>query len=298
VRRPAYLALLVFALCALPATAILDTNENGMSDVWELQFADGNLFPQDFGPKADPDGDGWTNEQEAVAGTDPFDATSTNGFVRPEVVIIHDVMLDLDHDEIPEFYTEVATISLPVIAGKQYTLLTSPSLTCWMQVEQSTAVSDETWTYNFPITYDESLFWRVMIEDVDSDGDGLTNAEEYAIGTNPNLVDTNGNGIPDNLDTNILTDSPQFTDADHDGIPDSYDSQPNTPRGAPPSIGLQTLSSAPVVNVMVGERLVLLVTVNNPAGPAVTAANLTLFVNGTQNGALISKVADNMFSIK
>jgi len=190
------LGALFTALCALPASAILDTNDNGMSDVWELQFNNGNLFPGDFDPLADADNDGWTNEQEAVAGTDPFDATSPNGFVRPEVVILHDVLLDLDHDEIPESYAEVATISWPVIVGKQYTLLTSPNLTSWMQVEQSTALTDGTWTYNFPIPNDQSVFWRVRIEDVDSDGDGLTDAEEYKLGTDPTQAQTIS-GIPD-----------------------------------------------------------------------------------------------------
>jgi len=198
-RRMFTIGTLFSALCVLPASAILDTNSNGMSDLWVRAYNGGELFPSTdypYGPQDDPDGDGWTNEQEAAAGTDPFDATSPNGFVRPEVVILHDVLLDLDHDEIPESYAEVATISWPVIAGKQYTLLTSPNLTSWMQVEQSTALIDATWTYNVPIGDDEAKFWRVSIEDVDSDGDGLTDAEESVLATDPHQAQTI-NGLPD-----------------------------------------------------------------------------------------------------
>ncbi len=43
-------------------------------------------------------------------------------------------------------------------------------------------------TYEYSAPTDESL---------DSDGDGLTNATELSLGTNPNLTDTDGDGFPD-----------------------------------------------------------------------------------------------------
>ncbi len=47
--------------------AITDTDRDGLDDNWELQHF-GNL---DFGPRDDPDGDGFNNAREQLMGTDP-----------------------------------------------------------------------------------------------------------------------------------------------------------------------------------------------------------------------------------
>jgi hypothetical protein len=55
----------------------LDTDADGLPDVWELNGF-GSL---NYGPNDDPDGDGYTNLQEYQAGTNPANATSYPGSV-------------------------------------------------------------------------------------------------------------------------------------------------------------------------------------------------------------------------
>src|SRR5262245_58485312 len=57
--------------CVSISSAGVDRNSNGMSDVWELVYSASALLPG-----GDADGDGFSNLQEAIAGTNPFDANS------------------------------------------------------------------------------------------------------------------------------------------------------------------------------------------------------------------------------
>jgi hypothetical protein len=81
----------------------------------------------------------------------------------------------------------------------------------------------------------------------DADGDGLSAAQEAALGTNPNSADTNGDGIPDSaalglglsatntdMDGDGATNAAERTagtnpfdaDTDDDGVPDGSDCRP------------------------------------------------------------------------
>ena len=60
---------------------------------------------------------------------------------------------------------------------------------------------------------------------MDSDGDGLTDAEEAELETNPFLADTDGDGWNDLTEIQQGTSSTN-PDTDGDGIPDNIDTSP------------------------------------------------------------------------
>ncbi len=56
---------------------------------------------------------------------------------------------------------------------------------------------------------------------LDGDGDGLTNLEEFANGSNPLLADTDGDGLNDGDEVNIYGTDPTLADTDGDGRSDA-----------------------------------------------------------------------------
>lgn len=226
-----YFSILAFQLFSIfPLAAILDLNNNGMSDVWEEQYNNGKLYPATFLPSNDPDEDGWNNATEAVAGTDPFEPNPPDGIV----------VTQLEPTQTQGGYT----ITWPTIVGKRYRLQASYELDAWFSVGNSIFATGSSHSMGISAVQPDStvppkIFWRIIVADVDDDNDSLTNAEEYQLGTNPNSIDSDGDTLTDQAEILAAT-NPLHKDTDLDGINDNLDATPllSNALAAPDQVGL------------------------------------------------------------
>lgn len=161
--------ILPFA-CAILASstglAAVGRNGNGMSDVWEMIY---NASALTAG--VDTDGDGFANGAEAKAGTNPFDASSVPslklGFLFPSTA-------QLTWDSFP---------------GKRYIIQSRAGLTgAWSNEAPFLATGDLSQTNLTQL--DGAKFFRLSIDDLDSDADGVLDYEERALGFNPHTPRT------------------------------------------------------------------------------------------------------------
>lgn len=161
-----------FSLClvAVPCLA-LDQNGNQQSDVWEMIFGASGL------PAAgDADGDGWSNALESAAGTNPRDGASFPG-----------LRLDAAAGSLFAGWSG--------LAGKRYTLETKPSLTSGTWTALGPDVVGTGAAMELPIAPGAATagFFRLRAADHDSDGDGINDWEESAIGFDPTRTRTERN---------------------------------------------------------------------------------------------------------
>ena len=214
-----YFSILAFQLFSIfPLAAILDTNTNGMSDLWEKQHNNGELYPATFIPTADPDEDGWSNATEAVAGTDPFEPNPPDGIV----------VTQLEPTQTQGGYT----LTWPTIVGKRYRLQASYELDAWSSVGNShfpteTSLSIGINAVQPDTTVPPKIFWRIIVGDIDDDNDLLTNAEEHQLGTIAYNQDSDNDGL-DDLKEILKGLDPLNDDTDGDGATDGDEDQAST----------------------------------------------------------------------
>jgi uncharacterized protein (DUF1800 family) len=166
VRHLQIVAIAFLALMTSTSFAILDQNNNQQSDIWESLFGAIGL-----NPSVDTDGDGFSNLQEAIAGTNPLDANSA-----------------------PTLQIQVAGVNAITtwgsVLGKRYTISANDSFdpAAWQPIA---AVDGTGAPLALQLAISQSLqFFRLQVQDIDSDNDGLTDAEEFAIGFDPTSAHT------------------------------------------------------------------------------------------------------------
>jgi uncharacterized protein (DUF1800 family) len=170
---------------------MVDLNNNGLSDIWEWTY---NVYG--INPNIDSDGDGYTNWQEAIAGTDPLNSHS-----YPHIPVTSAVS-----------ETNVS-ITFPCYPGKLYTVESSTNIPYanWAVETNIEPLSGTNLTVILPIG-PVRKFYHFGVSDVDSDGTGLMNDwEKIQLGlsiTNAysnGQEDFNGNAMSDyEYVTNLL----------------------------------------------------------------------------------------------
>lgn len=174
-----------FTVSALQAGAFVDKDNDGMDDIWEAHYGFSTTGSADSSehPEADPDGDDWSNLKESLAGTDPLSNEEPEGLLKTHLA------------KNPSL-SGVFTVSWTATPGKYYTLWASSDLQTWTQVGLP-MVGDGTPIEIAVSSSGSSLFWRTSVADEDSDGDGLSDFEEWLLATDPHNSDSDGDGISD-----------------------------------------------------------------------------------------------------
>lgn len=178
--------LLGLGMCA----SAIDIGSDGMSDVWQGLYGVGTEDAL-----ADWDEDGDNNLREGQIGTDPRDAASCSE-VRGQLV------------------GGELVFAWPGVARMRYVPLTSSNNVSWIAgSEVQSSGNPESIQRSFVGTM---MSCRIRIRaNVDADSDGLTDWEEFILGTSYTLDDTEEDGMPDGWEYRYLLD-PFYDDSGED----------------------------------------------------------------------------------
>jgi uncharacterized protein (DUF1800 family) len=154
---------------------IIDSDGDGMCDVWEIHYN-----AQGLDPTLDTDGDGMTNREESVAGTHPRDPNS-----RLKAELRERVGNDL-------------LVRADTQPGKRYSIQHSDSLTdgSWLTLPGSVVASGSEHLFTVPVPAADKGFYRVAVNEQNTDNDGASDWVERQLGYNPD--NPNSFGTPQN----------------------------------------------------------------------------------------------------
>ena len=177
-RAPLWMTLKALVLAQMlpltsPLHAATDYNGDGICDVWQQLYNAWSL------PSAeDSDGDGSSNIEESIAGTDPRNPADSLRIAQADLVG-NEVLLEL-----------------PSAKGKRYQLFSSdtPHGPTWVIEGAALVGTGSTLQFTTPKGSEtQRKFYRVETTDLDTDDDGINDWAEAQTGTDPALGTSPGN---------------------------------------------------------------------------------------------------------
>ena len=181
--RLSYTSLSLIFLLVIRVHGAVDLNSNGVCDIWEQKYNATSLVIDTASKAADEDGDSQSNFDESIAGTDPRDSNS-----------VHRISSNtLDGTDV--------TIECPTEKGKTYQASISSELQPGIWVDHALPVlaTGASMTIVIPGQSADKKFYRVLVNDIDSDGDGISDwAEEQMEGFDPTNDDSFTSGTTNN----------------------------------------------------------------------------------------------------
>jgi uncharacterized protein (DUF1800 family) len=170
---PSLISAACLSFTSLQAAIATDYNTDGLCDIWQQFYNAWSLTPS-----GDEDRDGLTNLEESIAGTDPRDPKDYLRITSTQLVE-NNVQLKIEG-----------------IVGKQYQLLCSWGLEedSWTPEGTPLTGTGADLTFTVPrFAEDDRRFYKVVVTDLDTDNDGVSDWAEAMTGTDPTLANSPNN---------------------------------------------------------------------------------------------------------
>jgi uncharacterized delta-60 repeat protein len=201
-----------------------DQDEDGMKDAWEkIYITSGTGLPAliAFRPEDDLDHDGLTNLEEYNAQTHPINPDTDGDGLNDGWEVQYGMNPNLADenqngiiDGVEDFDGDGLTNAQEFLYGTNPFNIDTDGDRLPDGWELATVHGSNSFN---PLNADQN--GNAIRDDVDDfDGDGLTNYQEYLLGTNPWLADSDGNGINDKDE--FYKGTPSGVDSDDDGVSD------------------------------------------------------------------------------